>query len=220
MRDASVKMNKQRGAAILVVMLILLVITVLGITAVRMGLTSLTIATNSQVSALLFQSADTGLISFEQRVNADPAGAALPTGVIGPALNVPGSEVLYCSTKLDRLRAGGCQAGVAADFTSARDVGLNQVSIEVPAAADGSPMKSIVLGTDMDRAGIPTYRVKVHSTALIPVFGAADTDDVNDCLAELNDDSDTPADVTVTDCLTDAGAVFTTMVQEYDYGFN
>jgi hypothetical protein len=26
--------------------------------------------------------------------------------------------------------------------------------------------------------------------------------------------------VTVTDCLTDAGAVFTTMVQEYDYGFN
>lgn len=214
------KMNKQRGAAILVVMLILLVITVLGITAVRMGLTSLVIATNSQVSALLFQSADTGLITFEQRVNADPAGAALPTGVVGPALNVPGSEVLFCATKDDKFRLGGCEAGVVTDFTSGRDIGLNQVSVEVPAAADGSPMKSIVLGTDMDRAGIPTYRVKVHSTAVIPVFGAADTDDVNDCLILANDDSDAPAEVTVTDCLTNDGAVFTTMVQEYDYGFN
>lgn len=214
------KMNKQRGAAILVVMLILLVITVLGITAVRMGLTSLTIATNSQVSSLLFQSADTGLISFEQKVNANPSAAALPNGVVGPALNVPGSEVLYCVTKADRMRSGGCQAGVATDYTSTRDAVLNQMAVKVPAAADGSPMKSIVLGTDMERAGIPTYRVNVYSTSAIPVFGAASTSDVNTCLGKVNDDSSNPADVSVTDCLTDAGSVFTTMVQEYDYGFN
>lgn len=214
------KMNKQRGAAILVVMLILLVITVLGITAVRMGLTSLTIATNSQVSALIFQSADTVLISFEQRVNQSPSAAALPSGIIGPSLNVPGTEVLYCMTKADRLRAGDCEAGVAADFTSTRDAVLTQLSVEVPAAADGSPMKAIVLGTDMDRAGIPTYRVRTHASAVMPVFGAASANDINGCLAEENDDNEVPATVTVTDCLTDAGAVFTTMMQEYDYGFN
>lgn len=213
-------MNKQRGAAILVVMLILLVITVLGITAVRMGMTSLTIATNSQVNALLFQAADTGLIHFEQRVSANPAGAALPGGVIGPSLTVPGSEVLYCGTKLDNFHKGGCQAGVTADFTSNREAVIAQMSVEVPAAADGSPMKSVVLGTDMDRAGVPTYRVKVHATSAIPVFGAASAGDINDCLGEVNDDSDAPAEISVTDCLTDAGAVFTTMVQEYDYGFN
>lgn len=215
-------MNKksQRGAAIVVVMLILLVVTLLGITAVRMGLTSLTIATNSQVGNLLFQAADTGLVSFEETVRANVAAAALPSGVIGPSLNVPGSEVLYCGTKGDRMRRGGCQAGVADDFISARDAVLNQMSVEVPAAADGSPMKAIVLGTDMDRAGVPTYRVRVHSTSLMPVFGSASEDDLNTCLSKENDDSDAPATETVTDCLTDSGAVFTTMVQEYDYGFN
>lgn len=210
----------QRGAAIVVVMLILLVVTVLGITAVRMGLTSLTIATNSQVSALLFQSADSGVVAFERRVIAGLSEAAKPTGVIGPALNNPGFEVMYCVTKADALRPGRCDAASADDYSSARDVALNQISVEVPAAADGSPMKSLVLGTDPDRAGIPTYKVKVHSTAMVPVFGAADSDELNDCLAMPNDDVDAPADVTVTDCLTDAGAVFTTMVQEYDYGFN
>lgn len=210
----------QRGAAIVVVMLILLVITVLGMTAVRMGLTSLTIATNSQVGALLFQSADSGLNAFERRVVAGLTEAAQPTGVIGPALNNPGAEVIYCVTKADRLRAGRCDAEADTDYTSARDVALNQISVEVPAAADGSPMRSIVLGSDPDRAGIPTYKVRVHSTAVVPVFGAADSGEISDCMEMPNDDSDVPADVTVTDCLTDAGAVFTTMVQEYDYGYN
>lgn len=210
-------MKKQRGAAILVVMLILLVITVLGITAVRMGLTSLTIATNSQVSALLFQSADTGVVSFEQRVTADPAAAALPDGIIGPSLNAPGVEVPYCITKADRLRAGGCVVGTDSDYTSTRDAVMNQIAVEVPAAADGSPMKGVVLGTDLDRAGISNYRVNVYSTAVLPVFGSADNTEINGCLVKPNDD---PADPTVTDCLSDEGAVFTTTVQEYNYGYN
>lgn len=215
-------MKKQRGAAILVVLLILLVITVLGITAVRMGLTSLTIATNSQVSALLFQSADTGVVSFEQRVTANPAAAALPDGVIGPSLNAPGVETPYCFTKGDRLRAGGCVVGADGDFTSTRNAVLNQVAVEVPAAADGSPMRGVVLGTDLDRAGINSYRVNVYSTAVLPVFGAANEAELNECLSNRpNDDSEDPAGIdTVTDCLTDEGAVFTTMAQEYNYGYN
>lgn len=210
----------QRGAAIVVVMLVLLVITVLGMTAVRMGLTSLTIATNSQVGALLFQSADTGLNVFERAVVANLSEAAKPTGLIGPALNNPGTEVIYCVTKANQLRAGVCDAANSADYTSARDVSINQLAVEVPAAADGSPMRSIVLGSDPDRAGIPTYKVVVHSTSVVPVFGAADSDEVTDCLDNVNDDTDTPAEESVTDCLTDDGAVFTTMVQDYDYGYN
>jgi len=215
-----VNSRAQRGAAIVVVMLVLLVITVLGMTAVRMGLTSLTIATNSQVSALLFQSADTGLNVFERAVVANLSEAAKPTGLIGPALNNPGTEVIYCVTKANQLRLGNCDAANSADYTSARDVSINQLAVEVPAAADGSPMRSIVLGSDPDRAGIPTYKVVVHSTSVVPVFGAADSDEVTDCLDNVNDDTDTPAEESVTDCLTDDGAVFTTMVQDYDYGYN
>lgn len=214
------QMKRQRGATIIVVMMILVVITVLGIAAIRMGLTSLSIATNSQVNALLFQSADNGLISFEQRVLASPAAAALPSGVIGPSLNAPGNDVRYCVTKADRMLAGGCAAGNAAHFSSARDAVLNQVSVFVPADADGSPKKSIVLGTDMGRAGIATYRVTIHSTSVLPVFGAAGDGQINACLALPNDDSDNPPIVTVTDCLAAAGAVYSTMMQEYDYGYN
>jgi len=214
-------MSQQRGAAMVAVLLILLAITLLGITGVRMGLTSLTIATNSQVSAITFQEADSGLITFAQRVSANPSAAALPTGVIGPALSAPGTEVRYCKGKTDRLRAGVCTAGVAEDYTTGRQIALNQMAVEVPAAADGTPMKAIVLGSDMDRAGIPTYRVNVHSTSLVPVVGAADADEINECLLNRpNDDDGTTTVETVTDCLTDAGAVFTTMVQEYDFGFN
>lgn len=213
-------MRRQRGATIIVVMMILIVITVLGIAAIRMGLTSLSIATNSQVNGLLFQSSDNGLISFEQRVLANPAAAALPNGAIGPALNTPGIDIPFCVTKADRMRAGNCAAGTVADFASARDAVVNQVAVFVPMGADGSPLKSIVLGTDMDRAGISTYRVTVHSTSVLPVFGSASDADINGCLALPSDDIDNPAIVTVTDCLAAEGAVFNTMMQEYDYGYN
>jgi len=214
------QMRRQRGATIIIVLMILVVITVLGIAAIRMGLTSLSIATNSQINGLLFQSSDNGLISFEQRVLANPAAAALPDGAIGPALNTPGIDIPFCVTKADRMRAGNCAAGTAADFASARDAVVNQVAVFVPMGADGSPLKLIVLGTDMDRAGISTYRVTVHSTSVLPVFGSATDADINGCFALPSDDIDNPAIVTVTDCLATEGAVFNTMMQEYDYGYN
>lgn len=215
-------MRKQDGAAILVVMLILLVITVLGITAVRMGMTSLTIATNSQVSALLFQAADTGLASFEGNITANPAKAANADGVIGGAAAVAGTDTKYCVTKDNLFRAGGCAAGVDADFNSARKVVLNQVAVMVPANEDGSPQQPLLIGTDPERSGgLVGYKVNIYSTSVLPVIGAASETEINGCLGLPNSDpDDNPAAVTtVTDCLTDAGAVFTTMVQEYDYNF-
>lgn len=213
----NVIMKKQRGAAIIVVMLILVVITVLGIAAVRMGLTSLSVATNSQISALLFQAADTGLVTFEQKVGENPQAAALPTGIVGPSLNEPGIEKPYCITASNRLKPGLCSTS---DYTSARGAVINQIAIEVPAAADGTPMRAVVLGTDLDRAGISNYVVNVHSTSLVPAFGAAGDGEIEDCLQLPNNDNDDVSVSTVTDCLTDEGAVFKTLVQEYSYGYN
>lgn len=213
-------MKQQRGAAIIAVMLVLLVITVLGITGVRMGLTSLTIATNSQVNALMFQAADTGLVEFEKEVNADPQAAGFVTGAIGPALNAPGIEMQLCSTVADRLRAGGCSAGVAADYSSERGIALTQMAVRVPAGATGDPMKAQELGSDMNRAGVATFLVNLHSTTVVPVLGAADANEINACLVKPSNDDDDPAVETVTDCLTDEGAIFTTMVQEYNYGLS
>jgi Tfp pilus assembly protein PilX len=54
----------QQGAALIAVLIVLLIVTVLGITAMRMGLSSLALANNSQMSQLLFQTADMGTVAY------------------------------------------------------------------------------------------------------------------------------------------------------------
>ena len=51
--------RQQRGATLIVVLILLLIITVIGIFAIRTAMTSLNIATNSQISQLLVQTGDT-----------------------------------------------------------------------------------------------------------------------------------------------------------------
>lgn len=48
----------QRGATLIVVLILLLLITILGILAIRTAITSLNIATNSQIGQLLVQTGD------------------------------------------------------------------------------------------------------------------------------------------------------------------
>ena len=61
--------TQQEGVTLITVMIILIVVTLLGLSAMRMSLSSLTMATNSQVTNLLFQSADVGLVQFVNEVN-------------------------------------------------------------------------------------------------------------------------------------------------------
>ena len=51
--------RQQRGATLIVVLIMLLVITLVGVLAIRVAMTSLNIATNSQISQLLLQTGDT-----------------------------------------------------------------------------------------------------------------------------------------------------------------
>jgi len=50
--------NSQRGAALIVVMFVLLLVAVVGSMAIRQSITGLNIATNSQVQSLLQQNTD------------------------------------------------------------------------------------------------------------------------------------------------------------------
>ncbi len=65
----------QQGAALIAVLVILVVITLLGVTAMRMGITSLALATNSQVVQVLFQSADIGTNQLFNTVNSTGTAA-------------------------------------------------------------------------------------------------------------------------------------------------
>ncbi len=62
--------------------------------------------------------------------------------------------------------------------------------------------------------------LKVFSTAVVPSFGSADATTINSCLNNAADDADDTTTVTITDCLTNAGAVFTTHASEYKINRN
>lgn len=59
MRIQHTLQRQQCGATLIVVLMMLLVITIVGVFAIRVAMTSLNIATNSQIGQLLLQTGDT-----------------------------------------------------------------------------------------------------------------------------------------------------------------
>lgn len=216
--------TKQKGAALIAVLIILTIITLLGVTAMRMGLTSLSLATNSQVSQLLFQSADFGTSSFVNTIIENPAEALTTGGIAGNTVG----EVTYCVTAVagavNVLTAGACNLSSEAGFVSERKIVATEVTavrVDVTDATSSFTTSVLSFGSDNVATGVP-QKLKVYSTAVVPSFGSASIADINTCLSEAvlsDDDEESNKDVvTKTDCLTDAGAVFTTHVSEYLIG--
>jgi len=213
---------KQRGAALIAVLIILVVITLLGVTAMRMGLTSLTLATNSQVSQLLFQSADMGTASLVKLVQQDTASAMKVGGVIG---TTTGSEQNLCVTPVNTanygntLSNGKCDVSQATSFLSARKLVATQVSYTRALVSDGESNSSEdnISQIGQGAAALAEERLKIYSTSVMPAFGSASVGDINDCLSKPSDDDEesNKNTYTKTDCLTDKGAVFTTHVSEF-----
>lgn len=66
---SNMNLKKQTGAVLLVSMVILVALTMLGVTSMKGSLTELTMAGNLRESGLTFQAAEAGLKSAEQIVN-------------------------------------------------------------------------------------------------------------------------------------------------------
>lgn len=224
MKHTIAKKAQEKGAALIAVLVILVIITLLGITAMRMGVSSLTLATNSQVSQLLFQSADFGTNTFINQVVVDP-NTALGTG--GVAGDASGKEMTYCVTPVagadygSTLTTGACDLSQASSFISDRKVVATVVTAQRIDVATYGTNKGINSLSQYGSGNAPLseQNLKVYSTAVVPSFGSASISDINDCLSTNVPSDDEGADnsnaVTKTDCLTDVGAVFTTHVSEY-----
>lgn len=90
---------KQQGATLVVVLILLIIITIIGVVGVRHSMTSLNIATNSQINELLRQSSDSAMLSLE---DADKLGQlATASGILGfisrPENN--NKELVFCFNK-------------------------------------------------------------------------------------------------------------------------
>jgi hypothetical protein len=169
--------NKQHGSALISVLIILLVITLLGVIAIRQGLTSLNISTGTQVQALLFQSADYGI--DQVYINLDTPAEALKAqsafGLLGLPLNTK-NEIVFClpanqtlddlfklpnllgqnalssTNVLENKNAGSyCDVTDANDFTSGRKAAVTQLALLVPTDADtGLPFSTALEASDVD----------------------------------------------------------------------
>lgn len=211
--------RSQRGVALLVTLIILVVITTLGLAAMRSGLLHLAIGNNAQASMINTQAANAGLGAVEKEVTAEVAanpsmGAMVPgSGIFGMP---PGTERIGClknGVLTLPTTANGVNRCASGDYDSGRQAVKVQVSIINPTNAAGDGQAVLVYGTDTDTA-LSAALFRTYSTSVIPNFGSSPTA-VQDCLDTKNQD---PATDNLAQCLSSAGASYTTVVQEYAYG--
>jgi Tfp pilus assembly protein PilX len=87
--------SSQRGASLIVVMVMLLVITIIGTIAVRQSLVSLNIATNGQAQQLLMQNSDAAFYNVEKVNLVQSLTASGMFGYINGAVNKD-KEMVFC----------------------------------------------------------------------------------------------------------------------------
>jgi Tfp pilus assembly protein PilX len=212
----------QQGAALIAVLIILVIVTLLGVTAMRMGLSGLSLANNSQVSQLLFQTADMGTTQIRNTINENVLTAMDVNGIIGVA---SGEDTHLClkpanGTNFTNFKVGACDPTSASDYVSERAVVLTQVTYLRSTIVDGESSNE---SDDMSKDGRSTSpagaqeQLKTFSTSVVPSFGSATQATIKDCLQKSASDEEREGDstFTITDCLTKVGAVFTTHVSEY-----
>lgn len=241
-----IKKPKQQGAALIAVLLILVVVTLLGISAMRMGLTGLTVATNSQISSLLFQAADKGMSDMQNAIRnggTNTADISIAMSAVGLVSALKGADVAYCvipsttatvssgTNTVQGLKAGACDTAVDTNFLNARGITITQVNYQRRPAQDSDTNSGVTTVTGIGTASNPTPAdiLILTSTSVMPKLGAASLDTVQKCLSGtgsymtsgmMSDDAADASVPTITDCLTDKGAVFTTHQDEFKIGFN
>lgn len=190
-------LNTQQGVALIVVLMILILITLVGVAAMRYGRVNLGVATSTQADKLLQQSSDVPLAQL--RTSTYATDLILPEGPLG-YLKIPDNEFkeyVFCYqpttlTKLFSVASGNnmriittgggvegngsklyCNPNTDESYTSKRKVVMTQVSITRPGMSSGfdvAPVKPFD-AANKGSAGIgkadPVY-YRAYSTSVLP----------------------------------------------------
>jgi len=117
--------RKQKGVALVVALMILVIISVIGIAAMRTSLFSVKVATSAQASAMAFQSAETALSAIYDEATSPSATSA--GNVIADAVEkmLIGASVVIdrCVTVADPYKKGACASG---DHADSRDLTVSE----------------------------------------------------------------------------------------------
>lgn len=200
--------RQQQGSTLVVVLIMLVIITIIGVLGVRQSMTSLHVATNSQINELLRQSSDSAMLALEK--STDLAELATASGILG-FISQPenaNKELVFCFRKnqgiafnlsqasMLELRGstvlnsglgnrGFCQPKQHLFYTSQRNAVITQVAVRRSTAGVLEPaFSNYVVGTDFVSAKTQNnQRFTVYATSVLPSVGGASKEEIYACLS-------------------------------------
>lgn len=190
--------STEQGATLIVVLLFLVLIVLAGAIAVRQSTTDLKVATSDQINTVLLQSADSANQKLETMVNGSATSdgykdVTSATGALGHFLlfeDNKTNEFIYCFnprtqrylTKsatvrapaggyVDGLNEGVCDYTDAADYTSARQAVMTQMSITItPPEPNAERFGHMVLGKESEDRTSKKYQFDIRPTSSLPAY--------------------------------------------------
>lgn len=100
--------RRQQGAALLIALIILLMITLMGVSAIKSGLFHERMAFNAQADELAFHSAETAIggVTTEAQNNSQ---------FVSHLVDLKGNSITQCVSKAEGLELGACENGSTLD---------------------------------------------------------------------------------------------------------
>ena len=195
-------MKQQKGATLITVLVILVIVTLLGTIAVKMGIVGLKIATNSQVNALLLENSDSALFNIE-----NPAEVERQLALDGmfayfnSAANAD-DELVFCYrasensffklSKASAITEDGSTTKIGVDgfckanqFAMGRSAVLSQVYL-TKSSTVSAPFGSVPKGTSIGQSNVPATSNNIGATVIsvLPSFAGATTTQIENCFKQ------------------------------------
>ena len=137
-KQAMHKQHKQKGAALLVALMILVIISLIGIAAMRTSLFNAKISASAKASAMVFEGAETAIAAVFKEGR--EIQLEVPGQIFVAAISAPGVVLDRCVAKNELYKAAPCDA---VDFMDRRDLVKSSsrtavIGREYNAGAEGS----------------------------------------------------------------------------------
>ena len=195
-------MKQQKGATLITVLVILIVITLLGTIAVKMGIVGLKIATNSQVNALLLENSDSALFNIENPAEVERQLALDGMFAYFNSSANANDELVFCYrasensffklSKASAITEDGSTTKIGVDgfckanqFAMGRSAVLSQVYL-TKSSTVSAPFGSVPKGTSIGQSNVPATSNNIGATVIsvLPSFAGATTTQIENCFKQ------------------------------------
>ena len=195
-------MKQQKGATLITVLVILIVITLLGTIAVKMGIVGLKIATNSQVNALLLENSDSALFNIENPAEVERQLALDGMFAYFNSSANANDELVFCYrasensffklSKASAITEDGSTTKIGVDgfckanqFAMGRSAVLSQVYL-TKNATTSTPFGGVPKGTSLGQSNVPVTMHNIGATVIsvLPSFAGATTTQIENCFKQ------------------------------------